>query len=557
MSAKQRIYRVFTRKYGILLHPDATDYVLEFAERHGLTVEQVADLTEQLASHYAKATVDDAMVDGQRMQRLFSELVLNPAGSQEQHGAADDVAMDDIDALSQTIGATTLGNPRDHLHVVSAYDLPRWRYDAGQGKYLRQTEKPALMAGVMAKIQMYNDRASIIKQRLLRNECFQPAAFHSGGGRQEETLQLTSIKSLRGRVGKTFLLFGMLSQLEEGRLFLEERDGSVELDLSDCTYSLGLFTENSFALVSGMLTDDQVFKVGVLAQPPVEDIQTTKRMLGNVDFLGLDTNTADAAMALRIEKANQEASIVFLSDLHLDLPKTLTHLKAVLAGYAQAATGGALPPLAFVMMGSFVSRPLQVGSEDADQYRDNFGRLAELIAQHHILRDRSQFIFVPGPNDPWSGDTLPQRPIPESFTERMRTRLPTACFTSNPCRIRYCSQDIVVLRSNLLARMRRHCAVPPQAAHGELAQQMLQTVIAQAHLTPMPLHRQPVFWELDHTLRLYRTPDVLVLGDSASPYHTTLEGCHCFNPGSFPNNAQSWYDYRPARHAADFSALPR
>jgi DNA polymerase epsilon subunit 2 len=47
-------------------------------------------------------------------------------------------------------------------------------------------------------------------------------------------VQLTSIRSLAGRVGESFLLFGMLSQLEEGKLFLEERDGSVELDVSEC-----------------------------------------------------------------------------------------------------------------------------------------------------------------------------------------------------------------------------------------------------------------------------------------------------------------------------------
>jgi DNA polymerase epsilon subunit 2 len=64
----------------------------------------------------------------------------------------------------------------------------------------------------------------------------------------------------------------------------------------------------------------------------------------------------------------------------------------------------------------------------------NFNQLADIISQYRILRDHCRFIFVPGPNDPWSGDTLPQRPIPETFTEKLRMRLRQVIFTSNPCR---------------------------------------------------------------------------------------------------------------------------
>lgn len=40
--------------------------------------------------------------------------------------------------------------------------------------------------------------------------------------------------SLIGRDGGNFLLFGMLTQIEDGKLFLEDEDAHVELDVSQC-----------------------------------------------------------------------------------------------------------------------------------------------------------------------------------------------------------------------------------------------------------------------------------------------------------------------------------
>lgn len=45
-------------------------------------------------------------------------------------------------------------------------------------------------------------------------------------------LQLKSTKQLLGRFGERFLLLGMLAYNKEGKLCLEDADGSVELDFS-------------------------------------------------------------------------------------------------------------------------------------------------------------------------------------------------------------------------------------------------------------------------------------------------------------------------------------
>lgn len=45
-------------------------------------------------------------------------------------------------------------------------------------------------------------------------------------------VQLKSTKQLLGRAGERFLILGMLTHSKEGKLCIEDADGSVELDFS-------------------------------------------------------------------------------------------------------------------------------------------------------------------------------------------------------------------------------------------------------------------------------------------------------------------------------------
>lgn len=50
--------------------------------------------------------------------------------------------------------------------------------------------------------------------------------------------KLTSTRNLLGRAGGRFLLFGMLTRSPEGRLCLEDLDGTVPLDISQTVWFL-------------------------------------------------------------------------------------------------------------------------------------------------------------------------------------------------------------------------------------------------------------------------------------------------------------------------------
>lgn len=48
------------------------------------------------------------------------------------------------------------------------------------------------------------------------------------------------------------------------------------------------------------------------------------------------------------------------------------------------------------------------------------------------------------------------------MTEEFRKKVSTAVFTSNPCRIQYCTQEIVVFREDIVTKMCRNCVKFPE-----------------------------------------------------------------------------------------------
>ena len=115
-------------------------------------------------------------------------------------------------------------------------------------------------------------------------------------------------------------------------------------------------------------------------------------------------------------------------------------------------------PTAFVVTGNFMSRPFGHSYEDTKILTEHFDQLANMISKYSKIRKGSQFIFVPGPSDPSTGhaNVLPRPAIPSIFTARLRQVLQNnVVFASNPCRIRFFTQEIVILRENVLHKMQR------------------------------------------------------------------------------------------------------
>ncbi|RUS31919.1 Pole2 protein [Jimgerdemannia flammicorona] len=345
----------------------------------------------------------------------------------------------------------------------------------------------------------------------------------------------------------------MLTQLQEGKVHLEDTDGNIELDLSACKTGTGLYTDNCFVLAEGTYTDGDVFRVDEMGLPPPERRSVTSSAFGHLDFLGTPGPIVDETILEQEEKANSDIAFVIISDVWLDQPKTMSSLRTIFEGYADA-----LVPLAFILIGNFVSKPFLYSGTDSIKYKDSFNALADLILEFPTLATYSYFVFVPGSHDPWSGNTLPRPPIPDFFTGKLRNKVKKVCFTSNPCRVKYCTQEIVIFRDDILGKLRRNTLIPPNLEDEEedITKHLIRTILDEGHLCPLPMHIRPIFWAYDHALRLYPMPHVLVLADRCENYGVTYEGSHCINPGSFPNSDFTWSIYYPATRRSERCALP-
>jgi DNA polymerase epsilon subunit 2 len=143
-------------------------------------------------------------------------------------------------------------------------------------------------------------------------------------------------------------------------------------------------------------------------------------------------------------------------------------------------------PKLIVLCGNFTSRSISHGQgRDVQRYQgsrvflptsfldlpwlENFDALADLIASYPMITRSTHFVFVPGPLDMTMNSTLPRRPLLSSFVGRLKAKIPKVHFATNPCRIKFFDQEIVIFRDDSMARMLRNIVgVKPDARSDDL-----------------------------------------------------------------------------------------
>ena len=284
----------------------------------------------------------------------------------------------------------------------------------------------------------------------------------------------------------------MLTRLEDGAFALEDLDAQIVLDISEASPASGMFTEGCFALVDGQYTLDSIFKVSEIGHPPSETRAISRSIYGHVDFLGTGALTLSEEEKLRESETKHPDQFLVFSDLHLDSPKDLSHFRKVLQAYESFL--GDRPPALCIICGNFASKPVKLmDGKSLKEYQsawngqlspmapdtvffaaDNFSAFGDLILSYPRCARDMHFVFVPGPTDPYdvTGAILPRRGLPKSLVKDVKAKLPKVSFPSNPCRITYKSQEIVVMREDLMSRMLRN-TVRLKADLATLANQQL------------------------------------------------------------------------------------
>ena len=450
------------------------------------------------------------------------------------------IGRDIIESAVQEINQDSEEDNDKVFNLINAFSIPRLTYNADRKKFLPSTEKkPCLHGTAKDKADMFRDRYTILRQRTMRHELFMPATVASTNQKASK-FELKSVEHLLGSSTsiENVIVLGMLTQMREGKYWLEDPTGVVELDMEKALFHTGLYTENCFVLAEGDY-DDSVLKITALGFPPAEPSSVTRAHFGNINFFGGPSTTCVAVSEKlkMIEQDNQDAMFVFLSDVWLDHPKVMAKLRILFGGYAE------MPPALFVLCGNFCSKPY--GPNYLSIIKELFQDLGNLIMEFPPLLESSRFVFVPGPLDPGPGNILPRPSIPQSVTEDLREKVPFAMFATNPCRIQYCTQEIVILREDIINKMSRNCIHLPSDAES-VPTHFVKTLVAQAHLSPLPLHVRPVYWAYDNALRVYPLPDLIVCADKYDPYDIDNSECIVLNPGSFPRGDFSFKVYWPS-----------
>ncbi|KAK7060583.1 DNA-directed DNA polymerase epsilon, subunit B [Paramarasmius palmivorus] len=523
-NPRQRtIIKVF-RKYSNSLGPDALEFLEEVLDRHEIGEEEIEGAIEAIAKEYNKQDDASMKVTVELLERVYNHL------QDENEGANGDNEVID---------------PETHLFVVNAFEMPAWHWSVERGTFEKAPGPSTISGSAESRVTAIRDRLHVIKQCVLRNEHFAPSTIPSKD--RERLVTLKSIKQLLGRAGDRFLLLGMLTRSKEGKLCLEDADGTVVLDFSKFDEpSEGLYTEGCFALVEGEYTEEESLEVIAIGQPPCESRQTARSIYGHIDFLGKGATSLleDAQYSVRIREHLSELHFFFLSDVWLDDPRTLIGLKKMFDNCIE----NDFIPKVLVMCGNFTRRSIANGTgRDIQRYQENFDALADLIAAYPTITRTCHFVFVPGPLDITMNSTLPQRPLLSSFVSRLKSKITKAHFASNPCRIKFFDQEIVVFRDDCMSKMMRNLTgVKVDADSEDLQRYLVQTILDQAHLSPIANNIQPTLSDFDHSLRLYPLPTAFCLADKYDRFKVTYTGCHVFNPGSFVGNSFNFSTYKPS-----------
>uniref|UniRef100_A0A673JCH3 DNA polymerase epsilon subunit n=1 Tax=Sinocyclocheilus rhinocerous TaxID=307959 RepID=A0A673JCH3_9TELE len=514
---KQKVSAGFKMR-GLILRPESSRLLLRVLE--SVTEADLEEVLERILDAVEKQPLGSSMV----------ELSVVEAAVQDCSQACDE----------------TIDNV---FNIIGAFDVPRFIFSTERKKFvpisMTNHPVPKLCGQSRDKAELFRERYTILQQRTHRHELFTPPVIGSAPDEGRNKFQLKTVEALLGSTAKVgeVIVLGMITQLKE--VFLHFPHSCSFLFSCLCLWV-------SQGLVVGWY-EDSVFHVNAFGFPPTEPSSFTRCALasvdfflsvsrayyGNINFFGGPSSTAVKASAKlkQLEEENEDAMFVIVSDVWLDRVEVLEKIQTMFSGYS------AMPPTCFIFCGNFSSAPY--GRHQLRTLKESFKALADLICEYPSIHNSSRFVFVPGPEDPGPGTVLPRYNSPH-FSQKQTLWV--------VFRIQYCSQEMVVIREDLVNKMCRNCVRLP-SSNLDIPSHFVKTILSQGHVTPLPLYVCPVHWPYDYALRVYPVPDVIVFADKYDPFNVCNTDCLCINPGSFPRSGFSFKVYYPSNRTVEDSKL--
>lgn len=470
------------------------------------------------------------------------------------------IDLDSIESIVADLSTEDEDYSKESTQLLDAFDTPRIDFDERLKSYKLTSSPPFdLHPAAESKPKMFRDRLVFIQQRLFRST-FKMRGMGASKSADENVYELSTVDSLLGITEPRYLC-GYLVNPVEGETHLEDLTGIIQIVFAPDVGGIKerLFAIGCIVIVQGAM-EGKIFVVTQIAMPPAELREQSLNSMGLVDAFGNNTRQQQMSRMLELENESHESLFVIISDVLIDNAIVLEKLQVVFEGYEQCG----VDPL-FILIGPFTNVSyLQDGARSL--ITSQFRTLADLICTCPRLSQNAKFVLVPSAEDPGMGSVLPRRKILDMFTKDLKAKIPNISFASNPCRIRFFTQEIVIFRESILRRMQRNLVYKTNTAAAavgvsqeqeeekEPPQLLAHTLLDQGHLAPLPMTIRPIYWELDHAMRLNPIPDLLVLADQAEQFNYNYRDCNVTNPGSFVTDF-SFLAYRPATRSVEFSRV--
>ncbi|XP_011498563.1 PREDICTED: DNA polymerase epsilon subunit 2 [Ceratosolen solmsi marchali] len=450
---------------------------------------------------------------------------------------------------------STLKETESVLNVIDIFTVPKVVYDTNKKKYTIQRMDNNLFSEAVDKSFVFKERLDLLWYRTQRHASFAPAKF---GKTESNKLQLVPIEFLLSQAKtKDVCIMGLLSQITEGQYYLEDYTGSIKIDLKDAFFSSSLIMEGSIVLAKGRYVEG-ILQVDNIDFPPPDSVENSRVNFGDSNtFGGSHPTSLKLSEKLKAyEEANKDNFIIVISEFWVDSEIVLSKFKVLLSGFSES------PPTAIVLCGHFLSFSMTVTS--VKKLKEGFKRLAAIIAEFPVIQKNTSLILVPGPYDLSAPNILPRAPLPKYVLEDLLKILPNTYLATNPCRLQYCTKEIVIFRENMLSKLCRNTLHYPKKEEDEASENrgekiyeaFAKSIIRQSHLTPLLFSMIPVYWKHDQALHLYPTPDLIIVADDFQPYATSYANCKVINPGPFSKSNFAFKCYNPADNIVEDCEIP-
>ncbi|KAJ8941952.1 hypothetical protein NQ318_013288 [Aromia moschata] len=211
---------------------------------------------------------------------------------------------------------------RNNIQRDRCFRFPQTGVQSRQEDVFLRFAKSKMLTGADTKAKMFLERYSTVLQRTKRNFA------QNVSDNERDKLKLQTVDYLLTLSHVTLdrtLILGALLQVSEGKYYLEDPTGMVQLNLTHAKYHGGFFVENSFVLVNGYY-EDKILTVSTIVLPPGEEYRNSRPSFGHLNYFGGMSNVVlrDSQRLKQHMAQNKNEMIMLFSDVMLDHPQTFT-----------------------------------------------------------------------------------------------------------------------------------------------------------------------------------------------------------------------------------------